>query len=166
VLTIVFKPNNTHTLHYLTHYPPRDARDEVAAEIPNTISPDFREALRWRFVKAYNATGEMCRRALEGSCNEKGAPAGKKLVEKIDWLADQGIITKPLKEVAHKIRLGGNYGAHAPEDPLGAEPMTAEHADALIEFTKDYLQHVYVIPKRLDKYDFSKKGMTKTTPTP
>jgi hypothetical protein len=146
---------------YHQHAPLGKPSEDVASEIPPAIAIDFREALRCRWIEAYNATGEMCRRALEGSCNEQGAPAGKKLVDKIDWLSDNGKITVALKDVAHKIRLGGNYGAHAPEDPLGAIPMTDEHADALIEFTRDYFQHVYVMPKRLEKYDFTKKGMSK-----
>jgi hypothetical protein len=149
---------------YIQHFPLGKPKDDVPEEIPPAIGDDFKEALRCRWIEAYNATGEMCRRALEGSCNDKGAPTGKKLVEKIDWLASQGIITTALKDVAHKIRLGGNYGAHAPEDPLLAAPMTAEHADALIEFMRDYLQHVYIMPAKLAKYDFTKQGMNKPTP--
>jgi hypothetical protein len=149
---------------YLQHFPLGKPKDDVAPEVPTEISGDFKEALRCRWVDAYNATGEMCRRALESSCNDQKAPTGKKLVEKIDWLAGQGKITGALKDVAHKIRLGGNYGAHAPEDPLNAAPMTAEHADALIEFMRDYFQHLYVIPKKLAQYDFTKAGMTKPVP--
>jgi hypothetical protein len=164
ILGLVGRPNtNTNTMFYVAHYPIGLPSDDAPSEIPENIASDFKEALRCRWVEAYNATGEMCRRALESSCNELDAPSGK-LVDKIDWLAQQGIITGALKDVAHKIRLGGNYGAHAPEDPLNAEPMTAEHADALIEFIRDYFQHVYVMPKKLQKYDFTKKGMTKPTP--
>lgn len=150
---------------YLNHYPLDKPDDAVPEGIPSHIGADFKEALRCRWVDAYNATGEMCRRALEGSCIEQGAPTDKKLVEMIDWLQKAGKITSALMDVAHKIRLGGNYGAHAPEDPLDAAPMTAEHADALIEFTRDYFQHIYVIPARLSKYDFSKSGMSLGAPS-
>jgi hypothetical protein len=149
---------------YREHYPLGRADDTIPSEIPGHIAADLKEGIRCRWVEAYNATGEMCRRALEGSCIEQGAPNGDKLVAKIDWLATNGKITAALKNVAHKIRLGGNYGAHAPDDPMQAAPMTAEHADALIEFTRDFFQHVYVMPAKLSKYDFSKSGMTKPTP--
>lgn len=41
------------------------------------------------------------------------------------------------------------------------EPMKAEQADAIIEFTREYFQQVYVMRKKLAKYDLSKSGMTK-----
>jgi len=150
---------------YMRHYPLGKPDDSVNEHIPLDIAVDFKEALRCRWVDAYNATMEMCRRSLEASCNEKKAPGGKHLVEKIDWLADQGIITDALRGVAHKIRLGGNYGAHASEDPMNAEPVKPEHADALIGFLRHYFQHVYVMPAELAKYDFTKAGMKKL-PTP
>jgi hypothetical protein len=117
---------------------------------------DFREALRCRFVDAYNATVEMCRRAVQASCIQLNAPADKKLVHQIDWLAAQGIITTPLKEMAHRVRLGGNLGAHPPEDPDDANAIVigVQYADAVIEFTRDFFQHVYVIPERLRNFTF------------
>jgi hypothetical protein len=76
----------------------------------------------------------------------------------IDWLAAQGTITTPLKEMAHRVRLGGNLGAHPPEDPIDATEITIgpEYADAVLEFTREFFQHVYVMPERLKKYTFKK----------
>lgn len=143
--------------NYIEHYPLGKPDDRVAEEIPPNIAADFREALRCRWVDAYNATVEMCRRAVEASCIEQKADAGLKLDKKIEWLLSQGIITKPLKEMADKIRLGGNRGAHPPDDPNNPGiVMNAEYADAVVEFTKDYFHHVYVMTKRLAKFDFSK----------
>jgi hypothetical protein len=31
-----------------------------------------------------------------------------------------------------------------------------DHADAVVGFTEHFLHHVYVIPKQLEKYDFSR----------
>jgi len=129
----------------------------VAVEIPEHIQPDFKEALRCLWVNAYNASAEMCRRAIEASCIHLGAPVKLKVLEdKIDWLEEQRKITPFLRDVAHKIRLGGNRGAHPPEDgpqnssqsasvALAAvatvsenEPIKTivkEHADAIIQFT-------------------------------
>jgi len=58
---------------YVLHYPLGKPDDTVAEEIPDSIKPDFQEALRCLSVNAYNATGEMCRRALEASCLNLGA---------------------------------------------------------------------------------------------
>src|SRR5207245_1589530 len=116
----------------------------VANEIPDAIKPDFQEALRCRWVNAYNATVEMCRRALEASCIEQGATPDIVLSKMIDWVHAQGKITTPLKDMAHKIKLGGNRGAH-PSD----RTLTSEDADAVIEFTEEYFQHVYVMPARM-----------------
>ena len=53
----------------------------------------------------------MCRRALEASCEHLEAK-GKTLEDKIDSLEEMGEITTYLKDMAHKIRLTGNRGAH------------------------------------------------------
>jgi hypothetical protein len=166
-------------IRYETHYPVGSPNDTVAPEIPEHIQPDFKEALRCLWVDAYNATAEMCRRALEASCLDLKAPPNKVLEKMIDWLADNRKITPDLQAAAHKVRLGGNRGAHpspaaektdevipaaepnqiaaaedAYEGPI--EKIEKEHAEAIVAFTQHFFQYVYVIPKRLDKYDFSK----------
>jgi hypothetical protein len=160
-----------HNLHYVTHHPLGKPDDKVAPEIPAHIQPDFREALRCRFVDGYNATAEMCRRALEASCIHLGASPKDVLEDMIDELAAKQVITPFMKQVAHKIRLGGNRGAHpspaAPQSELGIAPpvevesgpvriISREHADAIIKFTTEFFHHVYVVPAELAKYDFSK----------
>jgi hypothetical protein len=143
---------------YVTHYPLGKPSDSVAQEIPEHIASDFSEALRCRWVNAHNATAEMCRRAVQASCIHLEAPSDKKLVAQIDWLAVNGKITTPLKEMAHRVRLGGNLGAHPPDDPEdeSAIIMGAEYADAVVEFTRDFFHHVYVMPERLKKFTFRK----------
>jgi len=54
----------------------------------------------------------MCRRALEASCLDLGAPKDNVLEKMIDSLEANRKITPYLKEAAHKVRLGGNRGAH------------------------------------------------------
>lgn len=144
---------------YRQHYPLGKPNDEMAPEIPTHIADDFKEALRCQFVKAYNATVEMCRRAVQACCLDRNAPAGKKLVYQIDWLAEQEIITAPLKEMAHRVRLGGNLGAHPPEDPNDPAVIVIneDYANAVVEFTRELFDHVYVMPGRLSKYTFKTK---------
>ena len=176
ILGIVNHGANQTTYVYEEHYPIGTPDDDVASEIPKHIQPDFKEALRCLWVNAYNATAEMCRRALEASCVDLGAPKKDVLEDMIDWLADQRIITPFLQKVAHKIRLGGNRGAHphlqedSNKSQVADPPATSEvedvsgpviiiekdHADAIVKFTREFFNHVYVVPKQLDKYDFSK----------
>jgi hypothetical protein len=174
ILGIVEHVNGVNSYQYVEHYPLGAPNQTVAEEIPKHIKEDFQEALRCLWVEAYNATAEMCRRAIEASCLNLGAPKNKVLEKMIDWLEANRIITPDLKEAAHKVRLGGNRGAHPPEDGPAqqvAPPPAAtgqfdiggvvdiiekDHAEAIVDFTRHFFQYVYVIPRQLHKYDFSK----------
>ena len=153
ILGIVTRKHPSRGCRYEAHYPLGKPDDSVSEDVPEDIRKDFREALRCRWVDAYNATLEMCRRALESSCIQLGATDSKlvTLEKKIDWVQSQGKITTALRDMAHKIRLGGDRGAHPSE-----KIMESEHADAVIEFTKEYLDHVYVMPAKMAKFDFSR----------
>jgi hypothetical protein len=180
ILALVRYQGHNQTVQYLEHYPLGKPDDSVDQEIPEHIQADFKEALRCMWVDAYNATAEMCRRAMEASCLDLGAPHKDVLEDMIDWLADQRKITPSLQEAAHKIRLGGNRGAHptpalvpmiaattAPVAPTAVSPagviikIEKEHAEAIVEFTRHFFQYVYVGPKQLAKYDFSKPKAVK-----
>jgi len=170
VLGIVEHFDGSGHYKYIIHYPVGEPDDRAAGEIPDAIRLDFQEALRCLFVKAYNATGEMCRRALETTCLDLGAPKKDVLEDMIDWLEEKRIITPSLKDVAHKVRLGGNRCAHPTPPNAGTvsppqqanavattiETIGKEHAEAIVDFTRHFFQYVYVTPKQLDKYDFSK----------
>jgi len=136
---------------YDDHYPLGTPNDSVPNEIPEAIRLDYQEALRCRFVNAYNATVEMCRRALESSCIELGAKPDLVLNDMIKWVFSQGRITASLSDMAHKIKLGGNRAAH-PSD----RTLVPEDADAVLEFTREYFQHVYVMPAKMAKFNFDK----------
>jgi hypothetical protein len=98
--------------NYLAHYPLGKPNDDAPSEIPAAIADDFKEAIRCQWIKAFKVSVAMFGRALEASCINLGADADKKIHEQIDWLASQGKITAPLREMAHTIRLGRNRGAH------------------------------------------------------
>jgi hypothetical protein len=177
ILGIAEQQNQMIRYKYLEHYPIGSPDETVAEEIPDHIKDDFKEALRCLWVKAYNATAEMCRRAIEASCLHLGAPKKDVLEDMIDWLEERRKITPDLKQAAHKVRLGGNRGAHPQVEGMpsmvGLPPQTEsiligpvekiekEHAEAIVDFTRHFFQYVYVIPKQLDKYDFSKPKAAK-----
>lgn len=174
ILGIALHVDGVPLFTYEAHYPLGKPDDTVAEEIPDHIRPDFREAFRCFWVNAYNATAEMCRRAVEASCLDLGAPEKDVLEAQIDWLEQQRKITPFLRDVAHKVRLGGNRGAHpgiaSPVARAGSAPtatvqsasvVTRDHAKAILKFATEFFHHVYVVPKQLDKYDFSKPKAVK-----
>jgi Domain of unknown function (DUF4145) len=142
-------------------YPLGKPNDSVDPAVPEKIQKDFKEALRCRWIGAHKATVTMCRRSIQTSCLDQGADRKKKLVAQIDELALKGIITEPLKQFAHEIRLEGNDGAHP--DPDGLEDVTPNDADDIIEFTREYLHHVYVMPAKLLA---RRAGTALASPTP
>ena len=132
-------------------YPIGKPKDIVDAAVPPAIAGDFAEAIRCQFIRAYKAAVTMCRRALQAAALDKKASPDRKLLHQIDELATRGVITNPLKEMAHAIRLTGNIGAHPDEDCL--KDVTDTYADDIVQFTKEFFHHVYVMPAKLKARD-------------
>ncbi|MBZ5533883.1 MAG: DUF4145 domain-containing protein [Acidobacteriia bacterium] len=126
------------------YYPLGAPNQDLEKSIPEDVAEDFREAIRCQWVKAYRACVVMCRRAIQSSVITLNAK-GKNLVEQIDDLASKGTITQPLREFAHEIRLAGNVGAHAD----GLDDTKDSDAEDIVAFTREYLDHVYVMPAKL-----------------
>lgn len=126
-------------------YPKRTPKSHKS--IPRQVADDYIEAIKCFDIDAWKATVAMCRRALQGSVIEKGAKK-ERLVDQIDELYDQQIITKDIKDWAHEIRLTGNIGAHPDKD--GLENVTKEDAKELIDFMEEYLNYVYIMPSKVE----------------
>lgn len=139
----------TNRYEYKESFPLDDAESLVDKQIPKGVREDFVEALKGKSVSAYKATVVMCRRALQASCQQFGAE-GTKLIEQIDDLAAKGRITGALRQMAHDIRKLGNDGAHPDEDGLG--DVIKEDAEDIIEFTRQYFEHVYVMPAKSEAF--------------
>ena len=152
---VLSDPTARHQLE--DYYPSGTVDDSVDDAVPEKIACDFSEALRCFHVEAYKATVTMCRRAIQASSKEFKA-AGGKLIHQIDDLAKKGKITEPLKDMAHQIRKIGNDGAH-PDDDLLKE-VTENDAAEIVEFVREYLAHVYIMPMKLKAM---KKRKSKTT---
>ena len=127
-------------------YPLGKPSDSVAPEVPALITSDFKEALRCLWIEAFKATVAMCRRALQAACVELKAK-DVNLVEQIDDLAAKGVITEPLRQMAHEVRLTGNEGAHPGKDSLN--DVTKQDANDIVEFTREFFHHVFVVPAKL-----------------
>ncbi len=127
-------------------YPLGKPNDFVDETVPPEIASDFREALRCQWIEAHKATVTMCRRALQASAIALGA-SGERLIYQIDYLATKGTITSPLKALAHEVRVTGNVGAHPDRD--GLSDVKKEDAVDMVEFTREFFHHVYVMPAKL-----------------
>lgn len=135
---------------YLKHYPLGKPDDSVAKEVPAAIASEFSEALRCLWVRSYKATVAMCRRAVQASCDDLKAD-GKDLFTQIDDLKTKGVITDPLKRMAHRVRLSANQELHGKSDDLATFNET--DAKAMVSFVREYFHHVYVMPALLDVYE-------------
>jgi hypothetical protein len=142
-------------------YPAGSPNDSVDSNVPTSIAEDLREGLRCRWVSAYKATVVMCRRAIQSTCLDKKM-ADAKLQLQIDEMATKGLITQPLKQWAHEVRLGGNDGAHPDKD--GLKDVSEQDADEIIQFTREFLHHIYVMPSALAARQASRAVGKQQTP--
>jgi hypothetical protein len=132
------------------YYPTSVPNPTYPASVPADFAQDAKDAHKCFAIGAWRASAAMTRRALQGACIDKEAP-DVRLVEQIDWLEEQRLITPQMKGVAHKIRLGGNTGAHPDAD--GLKDVTQDDAERLLEFLEDFVKYVYTIPERLATMD-------------
>ncbi|HTD24537.1 MAG TPA: DUF4145 domain-containing protein [Terriglobales bacterium] len=127
-------------------FPIGKPNDRVDESVPAMVKEDFAEALRCQWIRAYKACVVMCGRAIQTSALALGAK-GSRLVDQIDDLHKSGKITESLRDFAHEVRLVRNDGAHPDKD--GLADVTPEDAMDVIEFTRQYLEHVYIMPAKL-----------------
>jgi hypothetical protein len=149
VLVIGNRQSQNHPSQLETVYPLGKPNDTVANEVQQVakgVAEDFAEALRCQWIKAYKACVVMCARAIQGSAIALGAKK-KVLTDQIDELFSRGKITEALKDFAHEVRVTRNIGAHPDKD--GLEDVTEQDAKDIVEFTREYLHHVYVMPAKL-----------------
>jgi hypothetical protein len=149
VLVIGQKPPGYQQFVLEAVYPLGKPNDSVPPEVEQVaadVAADFKEALRCHWVKSYRASVVMCRRAIQSSAIALKASGGR-LIDQIDDLFKTGKITESLKDFAHEVRLTGNDGAHPDKDGLVA--VKEQDSAAIIEFTREYLHHVYVMPAKL-----------------
>ena len=124
-------------------WPPLDRLDW---EVPAPIREAYDEAARCFDAGAFTAAAVMCRKVLEGVCNEQGARSGS-LASRLDDLKAKGVVDSRLADWANQLRLGGNEAAHDPG-------VTVDRADArdLKDFTKAIVEYMFTIQKRFDAF--------------
>ncbi len=119
---------------------PRPLPSPTDKRILEHIRKDIDEAKICFSAGAFRACAVMARRAIQSTAIDKGAGNGR-LVEQINELEKQGIITKDLKEWATVVRWIGNDAAHPNKDDV-----LEEDADDILKLAEQFLEVIYVTP--------------------
>lgn len=121
--------------------------DDYHESIPQKVREDIAEAERCYHADAYRASVTMYRRAIQNIILDRISDLAikkKRLVDQIDVLFSNGLITKDLKETAHEIRHFGNFGAHPSDDAL--DNTSSKDAEMIGQLTFDLIRTIYITP--------------------
>ena len=133
-------------------YPAAQVRTPLIAVLENAelsapLKAAYKSAVQVVSAKQLNAGAAMCRRLLEGIAKtvlpiEKHGFVLAKQLEELPKHRDLG---KPLVDLAHAIRQGGNFGAH-----FDFENETDEHAATLmLELCEDLMVYLFTLPVQI-----------------
>jgi hypothetical protein len=128
-----------------TLYPTSQATSEG---LPLSVRPAYQAALRLRNIDA-NAFAVSVGRFLETVCAERGAQGGT-LVEKLEDLRRKEEIPGRLAEMAHKLRLVRNVGAHADRGEVAPRDVPL-----LLNFCESIIDYIYRAPAKLEAIEKS-----------
>jgi hypothetical protein len=108
--------------------------------IPKDIGDDLTESKFCFSIGAFRASAVMARRSMQSACIDKGAKK-KNLVDQVDELKNNGVITNDLKEWADVVRWVGNDAAHPNKDIV-----EKDDAKDILELAEQFLHVIYVAP--------------------
>ena len=122
---------------------PKPAEPDADPHWPEKIVRLFKDAQNMMYEKKTPSliTG-ACRTVLDISTKELGA-TNKTLFDRINKLRTDGIITDPIRDWAHSIRLDGNSAVHEGE---GEENDAKEY----VEFLRMFLNMTFSLPARIE----------------
>jgi len=123
---------------------PRDVQGHKYPHVPFHIADVADEAHRCHSIRAYRGSVLLARAVLEATAKDHKITTGR-LIDKIDQMATQELISKRLARAAHEVRHVGNDAAHADAtDEIGA----VDSEDALT-IMGEVLTEVYEGPARI-----------------
>jgi Domain of unknown function (DUF4145) len=131
-------------------YPPRDR--QLGMSVPKSIRIAFDEATVCFKAKAYTASAIMCRKTLEGLCDEHGVKE-KNLSLSLKKLKEAGVIEARIFEWAEALRTLGNEAAHGVSSAISLQDAKdiLEFTEALAEYVFTYRDKFESFQKRLDR---------------
>ena len=111
--------------------------------VPIGIAQDYKEASDSLRRENFTSAGLMFRKVLEQAtlalAPDQGGIRKKRLLDRIDALAGQHLLTPSMRDWAHIIRLEGNEAAHE-------EQFTQERATQMKEFAELFLLYAFTLP--------------------
>lgn len=111
--------------------------------LPDEIASLYREARYCVSVSAYTASVLACRKLLMNIAVAQDAPEGKKFIEYVQYLADNGYVPPHGKGWVDHIRKKGNEATH--EIVIMSQP----DAEELISFIEMLLKFIYEFPSKV-----------------
>jgi hypothetical protein len=111
--------------------------------LPKAIKESYEAALKVRNVDA-TACALLLRRALEVIMTDQGATAWG-LADKIEEIANKGLLPDSLKEASFFTKKFGDSAAH------GSELIDNRDINPLIEFIEYIIEYLYIIPSKIEE---------------
>jgi len=143
----------------------RQPIDNIAA-VPEGIRKAYVETVKAFNAGLWSATGNCCRRTLEGIIKNKlsaqDAAKSDSLESKIRKLSNDPDLIKTLITLAHYVREGGNISSHFDLEKETDEPT----ADAMIDLLEYMLQYVYRLPKLIERFGETIEALDKKDAKP
>ncbi|MFE2971885.1 DUF4145 domain-containing protein [Streptomyces sp. NPDC059340] len=126
---------------------PLRIRRPAFLDMPPEIAETASEAHACLSIGAARGAVALARAAVEATAKAQGCTVNG-IVAKIDALRDGGVIGTLTAETSHQIRRDGNSIAHG---DIGDEAISADDAEAILEFTDALLDEVFQRPAKLQK---------------
>jgi hypothetical protein len=114
--------------------------------LPDTVREAYEEARLCLGVNANTAAEMTCRKILMHVAVDKGAKEGQTFASYIDYLADAGYVTPPMRGWVKLIKDNGNEANHRLPKP------DKSRAESTLQFTAQLLRSVYEMAHLAEQY--------------
>ena len=147
--SILFNGGVSSKVKFIHKYPENEAI--TIEQVPKNVAIPYSEGVRCINANAPSAALVMFRKTLEQICSDKKSTKPT-LSEQIDEIMPDGF-----QEVAHELRLWGNFGAHTYDQNPN---LSIDDVEELLDFIDDLISTIYEYPSRLERIQNKRKKYT------
>lgn len=133
-------------------YPAPNVREPIPGiesidGLSDRLKEVYASAIRVYNIGEWPSASVACRRVLEGVTRASlpESEHAKKLYHQIESLPDHLDLAKPIKDLAHQLRDGGNLGAHFDSEK---EP-NQETVSAMLDLLDFLVEYLHILPHRI-----------------
>ncbi|SHK10208.1 DUF4145 domain-containing protein [Hymenobacter psychrotolerans] len=125
----------------------REPLDEIAGALTERLERAYTAAINIYNLGEWNGAVVACRRALEGITKDllPHDKRDKNLFKQIEELSNHRDFAKPIQELAHSLRSGGNLGAHFDLE----KEANKEIATLMFDLLDSMIEYIYVLPEKI-----------------